>query len=112
VALFITCISSILIMLALSRINNSKRLNDPESIFVDLGDQIGVRTTTDSRFFKFPFKKIPKNKIVKIQQASCVSLFYKSGNAIDIVVTNGEVEQVVAKAKQLLPSAEVVIIAN
>ncbi len=97
-------------MIAIKRVAQSKRVNDPDRVFVDLGDDIGIRTSVDSRFFNISPKRVPKCKIVKIQQASCVSLFYSGGHAIDIAVADGDAKSIASKAKELLPHAEVVII--
>lgn len=107
--LFIFAISFIG-MLFLNYLAKSSWLCPPDKKLVDLGENIGVKMGVISRLFYMSPLIIPKNKITKIQCANCVSLFYASGNSVDIWPSNNELEDIFSQAKGLLPNAEVTII--
>jgi|TARA_B110000211_G_scaffold185473_1_gene210430 hypothetical protein len=103
-------ITALVLSIATKRLINSERINDLDIIFTDYGDEVGVRRGGDSRFFRLSPKRVKKDRIVKIQQAGCISLFTKGGNAIDILALDGNRERITNRAKELFPHAEVVII--
>lgn len=104
--LFITGLSSALIMILVSWVNEKNYFDRPELTFTDEGDFVRVRGNSYSRYYKTKGKLIKKTDIVKIQKAGCLSLFYKSNNAIDISVHPKNKDEVFDKAKALFCNAE------
>ena len=96
----------------LSRLKNSKRVNDLDIIFEDYGDVVGIRKGGDSRIFKLPPKRIRKERIVKIQQGSNINLITKGGSSYLIFALDGDCEKITKRAKELFPEAEVVVVGN
>lgn len=103
---------SILLMLLISYIAKFNWLNSPDKVLLDLDENIGIKMGVIAKFFNMSPLIIPKNKIIKIQKAECVSLFYRSGNSVDIWPSNDELDAIFVKAEKLLPNAEICIIAN
>lgn len=106
--LLITGISSALIMIAVSWINKNNYFDRPELTFTDEGEFVRVRSTSYSRFYKTKGEMIKKTIIVKLQKAGCLSLFMKSGFAIDISVHPTNRDEVFEQAKALFHKAEIV----
>ncbi|MBU2872095.1 hypothetical protein [Colwellia sp. E2M01] len=111
-SILITCAMSIFIMLLINYIAKSDWLNSPDKVLIDLDDNIGIKMGFISKVFNMSPLIIPKNKIIKIQKADCISLFYTSGHSVDIWPSNDELESLFIKAKKLLPNAESCIIAS
>ena len=106
--LFITALSSALIMVLVSWINEKNYFDRPELTFTDEGDFVRVRGNSYARYYKTKGRLVKKADIVMIQKAGCLSLFYKSKNAIDISVHPNSKDEVFNKAKSLFSNAEYV----
>lgn len=100
---FWICAFSIVIVLALLRYMKIGNY-EPDKVLLDLGDSICVN------YSAIGSKTLPKTSVVKVQLAgNCISLFYKSNNAIDIHVPRKVwAQNVFIKAKTAFPHAEAV----
>ena len=83
-------------------------LDKSERTFVDLGDNVQVRTNSYSRFYNTKGKLIKKSDIVKIQKAGCLTLFTHSDNAIDIMVHPSNKDTIFETTKRIFTEAQVV----
>ncbi len=104
--LFITGLSSALIMILVGWINEKNFFDRPDLTFTDEGDFVRIRGNSYARYYKTKGKLVKKSDILKIQKAGCLSLFYKSGNAIDISVHPKNKDEVFEQAKALFCNAE------
>lgn len=104
--LLITAFSSALIMILVSWVNEKNYFDRPELTFSDEGDFVRIRGNSYARYYKTKGKLVKKSDIVKIQKAGCLSLFYKSRNALDITVHPTSKDEVFERAKVLFSNAE------
>lgn len=84
-------------------------LDNLDKIFKDLGGSVEIITGYTAFLSKPKIRTVEKNKIVKIQQAGIVSLFFESKAAIDIFNTANPAE-VTRVAAKLFPNAEIVVV--
>ncbi len=88
-------------------LNRSPKINGAENVLIDDGDKVFFRDYPISRILKLRGKLIYKQDIVRVQQAPrCVSLFTGSGNAYDIWLPKGTVDEVSSKAQMLFTDAK------
>lgn len=104
--LFITGLSSALIMILVGWVNEKNFFDRPELTFTDEGDFVRIRGSSYARYYKTKGKMVKKTDILKIQKAGCLSLFYKSGSAIDITVRPKDRDKVFEQAQALFCNAE------
>ncbi len=91
-------------------IGNSKRVNDLDVIFEDYGDVVGIRRGGDARFFRFPPKRIRKDRIIKVRQDNMIRLYTRSGSSYNIHVLDGNRDRIGQRAIEIFPEAEIEII--
>lgn len=87
-------------------LNRSAVINAADRVLVDAGPTVFCREVPLSRIFKLNGRAVVKTDVAKVQKsARCVSLFMKSGNAVDLFLPKNTVESVAKRARQLFSDA-------
>jgi len=92
---------------------HSSYFNNPERLLIDRGEQVIIRPLHASSWFKWQWKTVTKSRVEKIQRAKgCISLFYGSGHAIDMWISEKFADELFARAQKLFPQAKPISVAN
>ena len=104
-------LSSFIISVASLYFSFGSKFYEPEKVLIDMGDQVFISHLPKARLNKKYGKTIPKSFVVKIQLAgNYVSLFNKSGNAIDIWSPKDQLSKPIFEhAKSIFKNAVVVM---
>jgi len=105
-------LSSFIISVTSLYFSFSSKFYEPEKVLIDLGEEVFISHLPKARLNKKYGKTIPKSFVVKIQLAgNCVSLFNKSGNAIDIWAPKDQLAKpIFEQAKNFFKNADAVVI--
>jgi hypothetical protein len=89
-------------------IEHRVNLSSSHKALIEDGNQVIINPTMLSRCYGFSSKVVIKSDITKIQVAgNCISLFAKSGNAIDIWLPKKSCDSIVNVAQQYFRNASV-----
>ena len=89
----------------------SPRLNNPEHVLQDIGDEVLILHTPLARLWPSQGKRINKQNVARIQYAdNIITVFNHSSNAIDITLSQRHTALVFDRACQLFPNAQRVAI--
>lgn len=104
-----TYIFIILTLIIFCFIEHRVNLSSSHKALIEDGEYVIVNPTMLSRSYGFSSKVVLKSDITKIQTAdNCVSLFAKSGNAIDIWLPKKSCGNIVGLAQQYFRNASLV----
>ena len=104
-----TYIYIILAFIVIWFIEHRVNLSSSHKALIEDGDKVIVNPTMLSRCYGFSSKVVIKSDITKIQIAdNCISLFSKSGNAIDIWLPKKSCDNIVNLAQQYFRNASLV----
>ncbi|MCP4321325.1 MAG: hypothetical protein GY787_05650 [Alteromonadales bacterium] len=105
-------LSSFIISLTSLYFSFGSKFYEPEKVLIDLGEEVFISHLPKARLNKKYGKTIPKSFVVKIQLAgNYVSLFNKSGNAIDIWVPKDQLAKpIFEQAIKIFKNADAVVI--
>ncbi|MBQ4829810.1 hypothetical protein J8L84_11035 [Alteromonas sp. MMG017] len=106
--LYLVAILTTLVTFLLFR---SPRLNSPEHVLQEIGDEVLILHTPLARLWPSQGKRISKQSAARIQKAgSIITVFNQSSNAIDINLLKRYSAQVFERACVLFPNTEKVVI--
>jgi len=89
----------------------SPRLNNPEHVLQEVGDEVRILHTPLARLWPSQGKRINKQGVARIQKAdNIVTIFNPSSNAIDITLSKKYTDLIFNRACLLFPKAEKVVI--
>ena len=85
---------------------------EPEKVLIDMGEQVFISHLPKARLNKKYGKTVPKSFVTKVQLAgNYVTLFNKSGNAIDIWAPKDQLAKpIFEQAKRIFNNAEIVVV--